>query len=95
MRQRNDLKPLYDEIKRLFEEGYSYTKGAAKLGIPSGSFAGTINRLRARGVVIERTVRVIDARHRVVDQKPTLPKLRFMEEQSDNAVEGTPHTPRR
>lgn len=80
---RPNLKPMYPEIVRLYETGYSYGEGAKMLGIPKGSFAGTIYKLRRLGCEIKR-LQYVDQSHRVTAKAVSLPKLKFMEDQDES-----------
>jgi hypothetical protein len=79
MPKKQPIKHLYDRVRDLYEAGYTYREGAKILGIPQGTFAGTICRLRAKGIAVNRSGRMVDERHTVVTDKPSLPKLKFME----------------
>ena len=70
----------YKQIVALFEAGYTCKEGAKILGIPHGTFTGTIGRLRKKGWIIERNREGVDERHTEVARKVTLPKLSFMED---------------
>jgi len=66
------------EIQRLYDSGISLREGASRVGVPLGTFAGTIAKLRKKGVVLNR---YNETGHRRQEYRaPSLPRLKFMDE---------------
>ncbi|RPJ38761.1 MAG: hypothetical protein EHM35_03785 [Planctomycetaceae bacterium] len=76
----NGIGPLpHQEIARLHIKGLSIAQIAAQLGRTPGSIGGAVFRLKAKGI-IPRSLSPCDERHNRHPEKPTLPKLKFMED---------------